>query len=91
MLWDQTEHIGRRRAVLDSGLVPALARASDLRVAQLTRPACELVRVLPPRGDKRLGRPIMLPQPADSRLPNRCGGAWLPRVDAIVEPKRMGH
>ena len=56
--------------LLDSGLVPALARASDLRVAQLTRPACELVRVLPPRGDKGLARPIMLPQRADSRLRN---------------------
>ena len=55
---------------LDAGLVPALARASDLRVAQLTRPACELVRVLPPRGDKGLARPIMLPQRADSRLRN---------------------
>merc|ERR1719215_2392792 len=73
---------------LNVELVPALAH---LRVAQLTRPACELVRVLPPRGDKGLARPIMLPQPADLRLPSRCGGAWLPRVDAVVEPERMGH
>ena len=71
--------------------VPAPAPFRQLRVAQLTRPACELVRVLPPRRDKGLGRPIILPKPADSRLPNRFGGVWLPRVDAKVELERMGH
>ena len=43
---------------------------------------------------RRFCRPIIYPdtrQPADSRLPNRCEGAWLPRVDAVVEPERMGH
>lgn len=77
--------------VLSPGLVPALARPRLLRVAQLTRPACELIRILPPRVDKRCGRPITLPQPADSRLPNRCGGRWLPCVDAKVEPECVGH